>query len=418
MPRVLGLGLPRWPAWCWVLLVHSGLLQSAVLIPRMTTSYRALELGVPVGWLGAVAATFALAPLLAGAWLGRIVEVFGEGATVRLAAVAITVASAGYWLVSDALALLLTWTAVLGFGQVLGIVGAQSMIATRIGRESRPAMFGWYGVAVSIGQVVGPAIAARVGGSGALPDTGALYLAGGVLAVLLVMVSVVLVPPPGRHGEGRDRRGRAGFRDTLARPGVGPAIVAGLMVVAATDLLITYLPAFGAERGIAADVIAVLLAVRAAAAIASRAGFNLLLRRLGWQRLLVLALAAAAAGLVALPLGLPVGGLAVAMAVIGGGLGLGMPLTLVWVSDAVPAAERAQALSLRLMGTRVGQSVIPMLVGQLATAAGIAGVLWVTAGGLGAVAADTLWRRRTPDPQDPDPQDPGQAGQGGPDPGR
>src|SRR5690606_527673 len=83
MPRVLGLGLPRWPAWCWVLLVHSGLLQSAVLIPRMTTSYRALELGVPVGWLGAVAATFALAPLLAGAWSGLIAEVFGVGATVR-----------------------------------------------------------------------------------------------------------------------------------------------------------------------------------------------------------------------------------------------------------------------------------------------------------------------------------------------
>jgi hypothetical protein len=50
---------------------HVVLLQTMILIVRVTTSYRALELGLPVFWLGVIAAGFAIIPVFSAVPLGR-----------------------------------------------------------------------------------------------------------------------------------------------------------------------------------------------------------------------------------------------------------------------------------------------------------------------------------------------------------
>jgi hypothetical protein len=74
--------------WFGVLLLHAILLQAITFVLRPMTSYRAIELGAPVFWLGALSACFALVPLLVAIPSGRATDRFGErlvmvaGATV------------------------------------------------------------------------------------------------------------------------------------------------------------------------------------------------------------------------------------------------------------------------------------------------------------------------------------------------
>jgi hypothetical protein len=58
-------------------------------------------------------------------------------------------------------------------------------------------------------------------------------------------------------------------------------------------------------------------------------------------------------------------------------------------------------MSLRLVGNRTGQLLIPSAVGLVAAGLGSAGVLWVTAGALGAVAyaARRITSNTIPPPQ-------------------
>jgi MFS family permease len=78
--------------------------------------------------------------------------------------------------------------------------------------------------------------------------------------------------------------------------------------------------------------------------------------------------------------------LGVLVAGAGLGLGVGQPLTMSWLASSAPPGLRGRAMSLRLVGNRTGQVVIPTAAGALAAGTGAAGVLCATAAGLAGVA--------------------------------
>jgi hypothetical protein len=63
------------------------------------------------------------------------------------------------------------------------------------------------------------------------------------------------------------------------------------------------------------------------------------------------------------------------MAVAGMTLGVCQPMTMSWVAARATASARGTAMSLRLLGNRVGQVIIPLAAGSVAVATGTAGVL-------------------------------------------
>lgn len=67
-------------------------------------------------------------------------------------------------------------------------------------------------------------------------------------------------------------------------------------------------------------------------------------------------------------------------------------MTMSWLAESAPAGLRGRAMSLRLAGNRTGQILIPGAAGLVAAGAGAAGVLLITALGLGwaGVAARRL----------------------------
>ncbi|MEJ7748951.1 MAG: hypothetical protein WKF56_06590, partial [Candidatus Limnocylindrales bacterium] len=82
------------------------------------------------------------------------------------------------------------------------------------------------------------------------------------------------------------------------------------------------------------------------------------------------------------------------MAVAGMTLGVAQPMTMAWVAARATASARGTALSLRLLGNRVGQVIIPLAAGALAAVTGTAGVV-AAAGMTVAVSAAVVASRRS-----------------------
>src|SRR6185437_4478074 len=76
-------------------LVHVTLLQTFILMVRITTSYRALELGLPVFWLGIIATGFAIIPVFSAVRLGRWIDLGNDAKAIWIGNVLIVVACTG-----------------------------------------------------------------------------------------------------------------------------------------------------------------------------------------------------------------------------------------------------------------------------------------------------------------------------------
>ena len=366
-----------------LLLLHSTLTQVVTFVLRPTTAYRAVELDVPAAWLGALTASFAVVPLLLAVPSGQATDRFGER-RVMLAGAALLLLSAVVFASERAGAAgLVVGSVVLGTGHLLSVVAEQAAVANSAGSGRFDTAFGHYTFAASLGQAAGPALITVLGGSGALPDTRPLFLAATVLGAVLLGVTTLVRTPV------RERSSTApgtGSMATLLRlPGLLRALTVSCVVLAAVDITLVYLPALGADRGLAAGAVGLLLTLRAVASMVSRFFLGRLVRRTGRRRLMMGSVALSALSMAAVALPLPVGVLAVLVLLLGLGLGVGQPLTMSWLAEVAPAGQRGRAMSLRLTGNRLGQVLIPSGVGLLAAGFGAAGVLWATAGALAAV---------------------------------
>jgi MFS family permease len=366
-----------------VLLLHALLVQVLTFVVRPTTTYRAIELGLSSSLLGLLSACFAVAPLVLALPSGALTDRVGErpmaivGSGFMLASV-LTLTFAGQAVVG-----LVAGTVLLGLGHLCSVIAEQTWVANRVTGSGADSAFGRYTFAASLGQTVGPTLLLLFGANQAIPYTQAIFVAACGAVVLLVAVSAGFTTSTRNHAEASPAAARTSR--LLRMPGLGRALITSCVVLAAVDITLAYLPALGAERGISAGTIGVLLAVRGLTSMASRITLGRLVARLGRRRLLVsfTLISAVSMGTAALPWGIPF--LAVSIAVAGFGLGVGQPLTMSWLSDSAPPGSRGKAMSLRIVGNRAGQVVLPALAGATAATTGAAGVLVITAAGLAAV---------------------------------
>ena len=376
-----------------LLLVHSALTQVITFVLRPTSAYRALELDVPAAWLGALTASFAVVPLLLAVPSGQATDRFGERRVMLVGAVLLAASGAIFATGRGGAAGLVIASVVLGTGHLLSVVGQQSAVANTAGPGRFDTAFGYYTFAASAGQALGPALITLIGGSGRLPDTTPIFLTATGLGALLLACTVVLRIP------GRDRAGadtdNGGMGTLLRLPGLLRALLVSCVVLAAVDITLVYLPALGADRGLAAGFVGLLLTLRAVASMASRLFLGRLVARVGRRRLMIVSVALSAVAMAGVAAPLPVPAMVALVVLLGLGLGVGQPLTMSWLAEVAPTGLRGRAMSLRLTGNRLGQVLIPSTVGLLAAGVGSAGVLWATAAVLGV--AGVLARRLTVD---------------------
>jgi len=365
-------------------LTHVVLTQTLIQVIRITTSYKAIELGLSVLWLGVIAAGFAIIPAFTALRVGRWIDRGNDASAVRLGSALTVVACIGLWAWPRSGMHLLGFSVLLGFGHMFCMAGHQMLAVRSGGARSRESVLGYYMVAASIGQGFGPFIVGWLGGSVALPPTGPLFGISLAAAAASALVAIAVRPSP-RAKNDRDAGNFVPVGDLLRLRGFPAVMASSVVTVTALDLLVIYLPALGAERQIDASDIGLLLTARSVASLVSRAFYSRLIFAVGRLPLTLASMLSSALGFLVLAIALPLPMMYAVLVLLGFAMGIASTLTISGVVHLAPAEACGTALTLRMTGNRVGQIVFPAVAGLLASATGVAGIL--VALGLGLAAS-------------------------------
>ncbi|MGE3246525.1 MAG: MFS transporter [Beijerinckiaceae bacterium] len=364
-------------------LIHAFVAQLATVLTRIDTSYRAIELQVPVVWYGLINSGYALLPIFLAVPVGRYIDKGNDARIVWAGSALALVSNVGFWGLGHSGLNLLLFTVVGGVGHLCLMAGHQSMTLRCSGPKSREGVIGTYMVVLSIGQMIGPIYIAWVAGDSKIPPTQLLFSVALGLAVLAFALGFLLRPSPPMSQEARAQK-PVPVMDLVRTRGLVVVIIASVMTVTSFDLLVVYLPLLGAERHIPASTIGWLFTVRALASIAARLVYPSLIRMFGRTNLSLITMLLGASGFVLTGLSQSIPVLYGAAVLMGIGLGISVTLAMSNVVDLAPPSARGTALSLRLTGNRIGQFVIPSLGSLVAAAAGTAGVFLIIAALLAA----------------------------------
>ncbi|HEX2765380.1 MAG TPA: MFS transporter [Candidatus Limnocylindria bacterium] len=373
-------------------LVVVALATTAVNAIRPMVTYRALGLGAGPFEVGLVAAVFSVAPALLAVAVGRAIDRIGEVWFIRSALVSMTLGAA-LAVIVDSLWLLALSQTLTGLGHVTNLIAGQALVANRGGRSRRDHRYGYYSTMGSLGHLLGPLIGTTLVTRFALgPEPGAIaaanpqapaFIAAGTLTLIAFGLAWFLPWLRPAHGAEAAEEERPGILTSAARvmrrPGMPFAMLVSMIVVSSVDLLIAYLPLYGEVRGISVSAIGVLLAIRAGASMLCRIFMGVLIDRLGRNKLLAISMSGAALGLALLPFVEDTVVLGALMVLIGLGLGIGQPMTMAWIANRSPRAERGTALGVRLTGNRTALIVVPILAGAVAGVTGVSLVFWLVA---------------------------------------
>ncbi|MCX8455639.1 MFS transporter [Paenarthrobacter ureafaciens] len=368
------------------LLLHSALIQAITFLVRPAATYRALELDVPAFALGVLAASYAVFPLLLALPIGNLVDRLGERRLMAAGSAVVLSCSVFLLLWGSSVAALIAGTALLGAGQLACVVGQQAVVANNAASSRLDSAFGYLTFAASLGQALGPLAISLVGGQSVRPDTHSIFLLAAGMGLVLFGTTFLVSSrvSGGKRATSSGGAPRGSAFSLLRVPGVARALATSATVLAVVDLTVVYLPALGAERGLTAATVGLMLTVRAVFSMVSRLGLGRVSRRLGRLKLLVLSLADSTVALAVAAIPMQEWLLFVVMAFLGLGLGIGQPLTMSWLSGQAPEGQRGRALALRLAGNRVGQVVLPSAIGVVAVGLGASGVFLASAVAVGA----------------------------------
>ena len=373
------------------LLISTLLAQLVTAVVRVTTSYRAVELDMSIVWLGLIAATFAICPILIAVRVGREIDRGYDAQTTWLGAAIFAVACASFAFATSPLVLLVSST-IMGTGHIMLMASQQMLCVRAAGPRSLESVFGNYMVAGAIGQGTGPYIVGWVGGTASVPPTQLVFIVGAVVAALLCVVVLTIRPGPNKPRAAGDTE-IVPVRQIVRIPGLVGIVLAGVILVSASDIIVIYVPLLGAERNIDVHAVGLLLTVRAAFSMVARLFYSRMVVMFGRWPLMIASTFACGLSYAAFAAPLPLWAMHMAIAVMGFSFGLATTLSITIVVDMTSVSARGTTNSLRIMSNRAGQFVLPAGAGLVAAAAGLSGLFLVLAAAISASAAAMAWKR-------------------------
>lgn len=349
--------------------IHSCYLGSKVVI-----SLLALEFGTGQMLIGAIAALYALVPMLLGVYSGRLSDTIGMRLPLLFGAVMVGLAMLVGGIGHSLNALFLT-ALMVGAGFVFFNVAIQNLTGSFGAPEQRVRNFSILSIGYSLSTFIGPMVA------GFTIDHAGHAQAFLVFACFTVPPIVILIffPRFTRVATTATKGGDRRALDLLKMPQVRRLIITSGLIVAAWDLFAFYVPIYAHSIGHSASTIGLILGAYAAAGFLPRFLMPAMLRRWRGDQVLFAAMLLAALGFIIFPLFQAALPLMIVAAVIGLGLGCGQPLSMLMSYERSPAGRTGEVTGIRLTVNNLARVIVPITAGAVGAAFGTSPVFWMNA---------------------------------------
>jgi len=348
----------------------------AVFGAQMVLALYALKLGASEVAVGALAATFAIFPMLLAVSAGRLVDRFGARWPMTMGAIC---SGLGLLLpyLFHSLPALYAAGAMCGFAAIFFNLATQNLVGLLSSAQTRARNFSNYTLTTSTANLLAPLLG---GFSIEHTDhaTTCLFLAAlTIFPAIVLLVSGGLLPGGTRRERGA---GGGGVRAMLADPNVRRLLVTGSLVNVGVNLYQVYMPVYAHSIALPASITGMVIAMNSAAALVVRLSLPYLLRRFGQGRVLTTCffVGALALGLIPLFHGAPM--LAFVSFVFGLGMGCGQPIVMMQMFTSSRDGRSGEALGLKFTTNQLTKLVAPILFGTIASTVGLLPMFLISAG--------------------------------------
>ncbi len=356
---------------------------------RILVPLYALALGAGPLTIGAMAAAFALFPMLLSWPAGKMADRYGPRGPIMYGAAVSAVGMVLPFFVPTLPAIFVT-AALVGLGTTFYNVASQNLMGSLSTAENRTRNYSNYALVISVANSTGPLLA------GLSIDHGghrfAFLLMAALWIVPVVMTAVWGGMLPGRKIE---KPQGAGAREKLITPGIWSVIAISSIAQSGLDVFQVYMPVYGNKLGFSASAIGLIIAMCAAGGFVSRI---ILPRLIAWlrdeERVLAYALLLGMLTLAAVPFSESVTALVLISCVLGFGLNCSQPIALTLMYARSPQGRSGEALGLRLSMDNATKLVGPVMFGAIASVLGLSAVFWIDA--LVLAAGGALAQRGSP----------------------
>lgn len=342
---------------------------------RMTTSLFALHLGASAFTVGVIMSLFAALPMLLSVAAGRLIDRAGPRGPL-LAAFGSLAAGAALPFIHPHIAALYVSSCLLGVGFMFVHIGMNSVIGAHGRPQDRPANFAWLALAFSISGSLGPLIAGfAIEGLG---HAAAFLVLACFPALALVMVWLrrTPLPRPERHPS---VRGAEGVMALFRVSGLRRAFLVSGVLATGWDLYSFLTPLYGAQLGLDAGTIGIVMASFAVATFVVRVAMRYAIRHVRQWSIILAAMTVAGAAYMLFPLASGAPLLMALSFLLGLGLGCAQPVIMALLYEAAPPGRQSEAVGVRTTMLNASQTSIPLASGALSVAFGMAPVFCLLA---------------------------------------
>jgi len=347
---------------------------------RIVVSLTALGMGLSTLTVGLLVAMFALLPMLLSVRAGRLIDRIGVGAPLRAGTALVSVGAVLPFIWPAQLTLLLAAVCI-GIGFMLCQVATQNMLG-QAEPEFRLRNFSTLSLMLSMSGFGGPLIAGL-----SIDHLGHRY-AFGLLTVAPLLAAGGLyllwqrLPRPAPATEPPAAAPR--LADLLSTPKLRRVLMANVLLAGAWDTHMFIVPIFGVSIGLSATTIGLVLAAFASATFVIRLALPMIQRRVRPWSLIAAAMFGSGAAFMLYPWFSDVALLTIIAFGMGLALGSSQPSILALLHHHAPPGRAAEALGLRTALINGSQVSLPLAVGALASAVGVAPIFGACALALGA----------------------------------
>lgn len=374
-------------------LTHTAYKGSKVLM-----SLSALELGANEFFVGMLFSAYALFPLLLSVYAGKISDRIGFRRPMLYGTIGLLAGLAIPFMFFRLEALYVA-AALIGFCYIFYTVTVQHLIGALADGMDRTKNYSWFSLGIGMTALLGPTSAGFLIDAVGHRATFAVLAALPVVPMLLLGLWSGWLPKTTQAKVSKAEKATHRVGDLVRNPPLRRALITAGIIETALELYNLLLPIYGHSIGMSASEIGLILGAFGLALLIVRSVMPLLVKRLGEEQLLALALMLGTCVCLVFPFVTGFAMLCAISFVLGMGIGCGSPLSMMLAYNRAPAGRSGEAMGLRQMVNKGTEVLVPFVFGSLSAALGMVPVFWLDAVLL-AIAASLMQRdasqRKTP----------------------